>query len=151
MQPRSRRTRTRTVAVWIAAAATLVPLAATAPSVAASKVKAPKSGTFTGYPGGMTLYVSGKSISLVAFSFKCGTTSGRTSLNDVTVKKAKNGYKFAIKAHSSVTYADDHPDENAAVNVSGRFSKTGKSAAGVFRVKSPRCGSTGDVKWRAFR
>ncbi|HEY0633512.1 MAG TPA: hypothetical protein VGC98_15755 [Thermoleophilaceae bacterium] len=151
MQPGSRRSRTRTVAVWIAAAATLVPLVAAAPSVAVSKVKAPKSGTYTGYPGGMTLFVSGKSISFIGFSFKCGGSSGRTSLNDIKLKKAKNGYKFAIKAHGNVTYADDHPDENAAVNVSGRFSKTGKSSVGVFRVKSPRCGSTGDVKWKAFR
>jgi hypothetical protein len=135
----------------VPAAVALVALAGTAPSLAASTVKAPKSGTYTGYPGAMTLYVSGKSLSLVAFSFKCGQAKGRTSLNDVKLKKTKKGYAFSIKAHGNVTYSDDQPDENGAVNFSGRFSKSGKSSAGVFRVKTPRCGSTGDVKWRAFR
>jgi len=126
-------------------------LALTAPGLAAGSVKAPKSGTYTGYPGGMTLYVSGKSLSLAAFSFKCGQVHGRTSLNDIRLKKTKNGYTFSVKTHGNVTYTDDHPDENAAVRMSGRFSKTGKSSAGTFRVRTPRCGSTGDVKWRAFR
>jgi len=135
----------------VPAAVALVALAGTATSLAAGTVKAPKSGTYTGYPGAMTLYVSGKSLSLVAFSFKCGEAKGRTSLNDVKLKKTKKGYAFSIKAHGNVTYSDEQPDENGAVNLSGRFSKTGKSSAGVFRVKTPRCGSTGDVKWRAFR
>jgi hypothetical protein len=141
----------RIASVSVAAATALVPLAATATSLAASTVKAPRSGTYTGHPGGMTLYVSGKSISLAAFSFKCGEAHGRTSLNDMRLKKTKKGYAFSLKAHGNVTYSDDQPDENAAVNISGRFSKSGKSSVGVFRVKSPRCGSTGDVKWRAFR
>jgi hypothetical protein len=135
----------------VSAAVVLVALAGTTTSLAASTVKAPKSGTYTGYPGRMTLYVSGKSLSLVAFSFKCGEAKGRTSLNSIKLKKTRKGYAFSTKTHGNVTYSDDQPDENAAVNLSGRFSKTGKSSAGVFRVKTPRCGSTGDVKWRAFR
>jgi hypothetical protein len=146
-----RPTRARIAAASIAAATALVPLAATATSVAAGKVKAPKSGTYTGYPGAMTLYVSGKSISLAAFSFKCGDTHGRTSLNAIKLKWTKKGYSFSLKAHGNVTYSDDQPDQNGTVNISGRFSKTGKSSAGLYRVKTPRCGSTGDVKWRAFR
>lgn len=138
-------------AASVATALALVPLTATATGVAAGKVKAPRSGTYTGYPGGMTLYISGNSVSLAAFSFKCGQAHGRTSLNDMRIKKTRKGYAFSLKAHGNVTYSDDHPDENAAVTMSGRFSKTGKSVVGLFRVKSPRCGSTGDVKWRAFR
>jgi hypothetical protein len=135
----------------VSAAVALVALAGTATSLAAGTVKAPRSGTYAGYPGAMTLYVSGKSLSLVAFSFKCGEAKGRTSLNSIKLKKTKKGYAFSIKTYGNVTYSDDQPDENAAVNLSGRFSKTGKSSMGVFRVKTPRCGSTGDVKWRAFR
>jgi hypothetical protein len=147
----SLRTRARIASLFVAAATALVPLTATATSLAAGTAKAPRSGTYTGYPGGMTLYVSGKTISLAAFSFKCGDAHGRTSLDDIRLKKTKKGYAFSLKAHGNVSYDDDHADENAAVNISGRFSKSGKSSAGVFRVKSPRCGSTGDVKWRAFR
>jgi hypothetical protein len=135
----------------VPAVVALVTLATTATGLAASSVKAPRSGTWAGYPGGMTMYVSGKSLSLVAFSFKCGQAHGRTSLNDIRLKKTKKGYTFSVKTHGNVTYTDDQPDENAAVRMSGRFSKTGKSAAGTFRVRTPRCGSTGDVKWRAFR
>ena len=151
MHDRRRSSRGRILACSAAAAIALVPLGATAASGAASKVKAPKSGTYTGYPGGMTLYVQGKSVSLAAFSFKCGAAKGRTSVNAMKLKWTKKGYKFSLKGHGNVTYSDDQPDENATVNISGRFSKTGKSSAGVYRVKSPRCGSTGDVKWKAFR
>lgn|SRR3954447_4354730 len=151
MHGRPRSTRARILACSAVAAVALVPFGATGASIAASKVKAPKSGTYTGNPGAMTLYVSGKSVSLAAFSFKCGAAKGRTSVNAMKLKWTRKGYKFSLKGHGNVTYSDDQPDENAAVNISGRFSKTGKSSAGIFRVKSPRCGSTGDVKWRAFR
>jgi hypothetical protein len=118
---------------------------------AAAKVTAPKSGKWVGRPGKIEMYVSGRSIQLAAFSFKCHATSGRTSLNSVPIKKTKRGYTFGIKAHGSVTYADGQPDQNGALEFSGRFSRTGKSAAGVLKAKTPRCGGTGRIEWRAHR
>jgi hypothetical protein len=97
------------------------------------------------------LFVSRKNIDLAAFSFKCGKTSGRTNLNDIDLRKTRKGYSFAIRAHGSVTYADNEPDENAAVDISGRFTRTGKRPAGHLRVKSPRCGDTGRLHWSAKR
>jgi hypothetical protein len=126
--------------------------AAAAAAASAAKVKPPKSGSkFTGRPGGITVYISGRSIQLVAFSFKCRATSGSTSLSSIPLHKTKRGYRFGIHANGIVTYADDHADQNGAISISGRFSRTGKSVAGTLRVKTPRCGSTGDVKWRAAR
>jgi hypothetical protein len=132
--------------IFVAAAAA----AATGASGAARHVKAPN-GTYSGGPGKLTLIASGKSIDLAAFSFKCRATSGRTSLNGIPLRKTKKGYKFSIKTHGGATYADEHPDENAAVNMSGRFSRSGNSAVGYLRVRSPHCGDTGPVKWRARR
>jgi hypothetical protein len=143
--------RLRAPASWLAALALIfVAAAATGASGAARHVKAPN-GTYSGGPGKLTLIASGKSIDLAAFSFKCRGTRGRTSLNGIALRKTKKGYKFSIKAHGGVTYADEHPDENGAVNMSGRFSRSGKSAVGYLRVRSPHCGDTGSVKWRASR
>jgi hypothetical protein len=132
------------------AVAAVILATASGPSAAATRVKAPN-GTYSGGPGKLTLLASGKSIDLAAFSFKCRATTGRTSLNGIKLKKTKKGYTFSIKTHGSVTYADDHADENAAVDMSGRFSRSGKSAVGYLRVKSPHCGNTGSIKWRARR
>ena len=138
----------RLAALLAAAAVTLAPAAA---PVAASKpkVKAPKSGSEYDGNHKLVLYISGKSIELVAFNFRCGETTGRTSLNDIPLKKTKKGYRFAIKAHGSITFADGRPDENGAVSISGRFGRRAKSVAGHFRVKSPSCGNTGVVAWKA--
>jgi hypothetical protein len=127
----------------------LVPIA----DAAKPTVKAPKSGQYNGHPRGkdLTLYISGKSIDLAAFSFKCADTSGRTSLNGIALKKTSKGYKFGLNAHGSITFGDDQPDENGKVSISGRFTRSGKKATGVFRVRSPRCHDTGNINWSARR
>jgi len=73
------------------------------------------------------------------------------SLNDISLKKTSKGYKFGLNAHGSITFADDQTDENGKVAISGRFTRSGRKATGVFRVRSPRCGDTGNVKWSARR
>ena len=124
-----------------------------ATDAATQTVKAPKAGQYNGHPGGkdLTLYISGKRIDLAAFSFKCADTSGRTSLNAIALKKTKKGYKFAFSGGGSITFADGQPDENGKMSISGLFTRSGKKVSGVFRVHSPRCHDTGNVKWSARR
>jgi hypothetical protein len=133
---------------------TASPAAETA-HAARARVVAPRSGHYGGTAGNsrrkIDLYTSGRTIDLAAFDFKCDGVVGRTSLNDVPLKKGKDGWKFAIRAHGSVTFSDEQPDENAAIGMSGTFSRTGKAVKGRLRVKSPRCGNTGDVAWSAKR
>jgi hypothetical protein len=129
---------------------------AVAAAARAAKVRVPRSGAYNGTARGkpITIYTSGKSIQIVAFDFACHNVSGvkgRTSLNAIKLTKTSKGYKFGIRAYASITYSDDHPDENGKVAISGRFSRTGKSAKGVLRVKSSRCGDTGSVKWSVSR
>lgn len=121
------------------------------------KVKAPKSGKYTGTTGAsrtLTLYVSGKSVSIVAFQFACGQAKGNASISDIALKKTKKGYRFSVSTHGIVTYSDSdsHPDENGTIAIKGRFDrKTAKKVAGTVRVKTPRCGDTGSVYWTASR
>src|SRR4051794_27222024 len=123
---------------------------ATALRAAAPKVQPPRSGrVYRGRPGKLQLYISGKAIQLAAFEFPCKDTRGATSLNDIKLRKTPRGYRFGIKAHGIVTYRDDETDENGAIALSGRFSRTGKSAGGTLRVKTPRCGDSGAIEWRA--
>jgi hypothetical protein len=141
-------TPTRLALAALAASVALVPAA----GAASGKVRAPRSGQYHGTPRGnpLSLYVSGKSLELVALSFKCGQTVGSTSLNDIDLKKTRKGYRFSIAAHGNISFADEQPDENGAVSISGRFARDGKTARGVFRVKSHRC-HTGSIKWTARR
>jgi hypothetical protein len=134
-----------------AATALAIALAPAAGAAQQAKVKVPRSGTYSGRPGQLTIYTSGKSIDNVSFHFKCHGTTGITSLNSIPLKKSKRGYRFAIKAHGSVEYADESSPENGAVEISGRFSRTGGSAKGFFKVRTTHCGSTGRVAWRAAR
>jgi hypothetical protein len=123
-------------------------------AAAAATVKAPKSGAYPGRTAQrrpLTLYISGKSVEQIAFQFSCGKTAGNTVLNDIKLTKSKKGYKFSITAFGSITYSDEKDPENAKIDVSGRFSRTGRRAVGQFRVKSSRCGGTGHVKWSAKR
>ena len=139
----------------IALVAALMALVATLPAptgaATTSAVKAPKDGEYRHVTA--SLFVAGKSLELVALRFACSSEGapafGATVLNGVPLKKSSTGYRFAIKAHGNVSYSDDHPDENAAIGFSGRFSRTGKTAVGRFRVKPPRCADTGNVEWRA--
>jgi hypothetical protein len=50
-----------------------------------------------------------------------------------------------------VDYADNQPSENAKVDISGRFDRTGRRAQGHLRADSPRCADTGRVSWSAKR
>jgi hypothetical protein len=119
----------------------------------AATVKAPKSGSqYTGpAPYDVVLRIQGRSVQIVAFSFPCGEVSGRTSLNDFRIKRTDKGYRFNADANALVTYSDEQGDENAKVHISGRFALNAKSVRGHLRVKSKRCGDTGNLKWRASR
>jgi hypothetical protein len=135
------------------AAVTALALVPVADAAKKSSVKVPKSGQYNGNPRGkpLTLYVSGKSIQLAAFSFKCADTGGRTSLNAIALKKTKKGYKFSFSGSGNITFDDGQPDENGKISISGLFTRSGKKATGVFRVRSPRCPDTGNVMWSAKR
>jgi hypothetical protein len=126
---------------------------AQASAARAAKVRMPKPGQYNGHPRGedMLIYVGGKEIQIAAFSFKCADTVGRTSLDSISLKKTRKGYKFGLDAHGSISFQDGKPDENGKVAIAGRFAADGKSARGTFRVRSPRCHDTGIVKWRATR
>jgi hypothetical protein len=127
-------------------------LAGSADGAKRPPVKAPKSGSqYSTKSGRVALYISGKSIQLAFIEFKCGQTTGKTNLNSIKLKKTSNGYGFTIKTHGNVTYSDDQPDENAAVKMSGKFSRDAKTVKGFYRVTSPRCGSSGDVHWTGRR
>jgi hypothetical protein len=147
----------RALPTWIriaagaaAVAATVVPAAAGAAKTA---VHAPKAGTYDGGTGQhkpITLYISHRSIDLAAFSFKCKGTEGRSGLNAIKLVKAKNGYKFSLKAHGSISFKDEQPDENGKIDIAGRFTKSGVKATGTLRVRSSRC-QTGTLDWRVRR
>jgi hypothetical protein len=139
---------TRLAAGAAAAALVLVPMA----DAASHKVKAPN-GQYNGTARGkdLTMLVSAKTIQIAAFSFACDGTVGRTSLDEISLKKTKKGFRFGIKAHGSITFSDGQPDENGAVDLSGSFTPNGKTVAGVFRVRSHRCQDTGSIKWKAKR
>jgi hypothetical protein len=140
------RVRTVFLALTLALAVAVAP-----PLVAVAKtpsVKAPRDGQWTGKRN-LLLIVSGDSIEVAAFDFPCGEAKGRTTLNDIPLKKTKRGYKFSTQAHGNVTYSDDHPDQNGAVGMSGRFSRRGRGPHGNLQVITPRCGNTGKLSWRA--
>jgi hypothetical protein len=141
---------TRLLAVATTAALALVPAAGASKQ---PSVKVPRTGQYNGTARGqsITLNTSGKSIQIVAFDFACAGTQGRTSLTAIKLKKTAKGYRFGIKAHGSITFRDNQPDENGAVDISGRFTRSGKSAKGLLRVKSHRCGNTGNVNWKVRR
>jgi hypothetical protein len=142
----------RLAAAAVLAALVLVPVADAAKKKPPA-VKAPKSGRYKGHPRGkdLTLYVSGKSIDIAVFSFKCADTTGLTSIDAIALKKTSKGYKFAFSGMGSITFQDGKPDENGKVSISGLFTRTGRKATGGFRVRSPRCGDTGNVEWSAKR
>jgi hypothetical protein len=117
-------------------------------------VRAPAPGWYTGptkQQRKLGLYVSGESIKVAAIAFKCGTATGRTALNDVDMRRTRQGFAFDLRAHGSVTYSDGYPDENAAVDLTGVFARSGSTASGRLRVNSPRCGGTGWVGWTVAR
>jgi hypothetical protein len=132
------------LAAVTAAALALVPLAADARTPA--KVKAPRSGGYSGKTSGkqdLTISISAKSIQVIVIGFNCGDVKGTTNVSDFPLKKTKKGYAFDIFAHGGVTYSDEKDPDNAVIDIRGRFTRDGKRAAGRLRVKTPRCGNSG--------
>jgi hypothetical protein len=104
----------------------------------------------------LTLNVaSSELVQIVAFKFACdddATITGSTSLQDIEIRKPsrhKRYYRLAIRAFALVGYSDEKPEDNGLITIKGRFSRTARRIEGVLRVKTPRCGSTGTVEWRA--
>lgn len=124
-----------------------------AAALAQTTFKAPKSGSqYTSDDSReVVLHVSRKSVEIVAMTFPCKNTTGRTSLNDFPIKLTSRGYRFNADANGIVSYANGKPDENGKVHISGRFAADAKTVRGHIRVKTRRCGDTGNLKWRAAR
>ena len=98
-------------------------------------------GTYSGHAGTFNVLVAGKSLVLVAFDFKCRGTTGRTSLNDIPIKRVRGRWRFSIRMFGSVTYRDDVPDENARFRLRGAFTKNGRRLTAKVDIVTPRCGS----------
>ena len=124
-----------------------------AAALAQTTFKAPKSGSqYTSEPPSeVLLRVIGRSVEIVAMTVPCKKTMARTSLNDFPIKRTSRGYRFNADANGIVSYANGKPDENGKVHISGRFAADAKTVRGHIRVKTRRCGDTGDLKWRAAR
>lgn len=132
----------RIVAAGAALASTALPA-----SLAAGAVEPPPDGaTFRGRPGSVEVLVSGRSIALAAFSFRCGETRGRTNVNGLRLRRTREGYRFRLRAAVSITFEDGSPDQNGEALFRGRFSRTGRSVRGVFWARSSRCAKR-DVAW----
>jgi hypothetical protein len=141
-----------TVRARIAAAVAVLSVAApvAAPSASLQDGAKPPRGTYEGRSG-VTLSVSGATISTAAFNFACRRTTGRTTLNEIPLRRSRGRWRFSIRTFGSATYRDDHPDENVRVRFSGVFSRNEARVTGTFVVRSPHCGSTGEVQWSARR
>jgi len=114
-------------------------LSLTAPGFAAGPTR--PAGTYTGHAGTFSMQVAGRSIEIVGFNFKCRGTTGRTSLNDVPIKRVRGRWRFSIRTFGNVTYGDDVPDENARVRFTGAFTKNGRRLTARVDAATPRCGS----------
>jgi hypothetical protein len=140
------------VARAAALSAALVLALSTVASGATQTVRPPRSGSvYHGAAHHVDLQISGRSIAIIAFSFRCDGTKGRISLNDLRLKRSRLGYGFYAVVHGNVTFSDGKPDENGEVHIRGRFTPNAKSVRGRFRVVSPRCGNTGRLRWSATR
>ena len=139
---------TRALLLLALAALLAVPAAATSQTAP----RAPKSGwTYeSGPPYDVLLQISGRSVEIAAFSFPCRDVFGRTSVNDFRLKRTEKGYRFNADAKAIASYTDE-TNENVSLHLSGRFSLDAKTVRGHLRVKSPKCGDTGYVKWRGAR
>ncbi len=140
-------------AVALAAA---VPAGAVAASIEKASPRAPKSGaTYAGKTEEgerMTLRISGRSIEIAAWRFRCGDeVLGVTSLQSILLRHSENGYRFKLTTNGIVSYSDEAPDENGRVALRGQFTRSAKAVTGLFRVKTRRCRDTGYIEWRAKR
>jgi hypothetical protein len=134
----------------IVAAVAAVSAAAPVAAAVAYQAADPPRGTYRG-GSNLSLAVAGATISTAAFDFGCRDTTGRITVNEIAVRRSRGRWRFSIRTWASATYRDDWPDQNVRVRFSGRFSRNENRATGTFRVRSPHCGSTGDVQWSARR
>ena len=103
-------------------------------------VKRP-AGEYTGQRGQLLISVTGRSIELAAFDFPCRRTTGRTSLNDIPIRRARGRWRFSIRTFGIATYRDDFPDENARIRFTGRFTPNGRRVTGTVTFTTPHCGN----------
>jgi hypothetical protein len=146
----------RTTLIAAAALAASLPVGAGAATIERASPTAPKSGA--GYSGKteegqrVTLRISGRSIEIAAWRFRCGDeVLGITSLEAILLRHSENGYRFKLTTNGIVSYSDEAPDENARIAFRGQFTRSARGVSGLFRVKTRRCGDTGYVEWRAKR
>ena len=132
------------------ATSTAAALAVALPAAGAQAPKRP-SGTYESGGGKVMLSVSGNEIVVAALDFRCRSTTGRISVNDVAITRRRGRFRFSTRTFSNATYRDDHPDENARVRLSGRFSPTARVVVGTLVVTSPHCGRTRELSWSATR
>ena len=151
------RWRRRSSGCWLTIALPLIASVSAAVSSAAgtTPVQLPRSGEYSGHTddgGDLAIQIAGRSVEVVSFQFDCGSAVGNTGLQDIDLEKSARGWRFGIRAHGAVTYSDYiyYPDENAAVAVFGRFTRSGKRVSGRLQVEAPRC-ETGRIEWRAHR
>jgi hypothetical protein len=134
------------------ALAMVTALAVAMTATAEAKVKAPE-GDYTG-PRKMFMRVTDKTIEIIAFNFPCKKhpkARGRTSLNDIALRKTDEGYKFSTKVFGIVTYSDEHVDQNGVTSISGQWGRKGGFVRGRFQSSTRYCGPTGKLDWKANR
>ena len=138
--------RTRLIAVAIATVAASAPAA----EALGAQPKRP-SGQYSGEGGRFMLIVSGRTIDVAAFDFPCGATRGRTTVNDVRIRKRRGRWRFSIRTFGSATFDDERPDANVRIAFSGRFSPTARVATGKLTVSASTCGSKKTQDWTTNR
>jgi len=151
--PRTTHNHLVSAAAVLALASLAAPLVADGATQKKPTLKRPKDGAqYSGHHPGVSLTISGKSIQIIAFRTPCEDAKGNSSLQDIKIEKRDRRYRFKTKAHSIITYSDldQHPDENAAITLSGHFSPNAKKAYGTLRVNAPRC-DTGKLTWSATK
>jgi hypothetical protein len=121
-----------------------------APATAGAELRRP-SGTYSAPADRWLLNVAGRSIQIAAFDFICRDTKGRISVNGIRIRRARGRWRFSARLYGLVTYADERPDENGRLRVTGRFSRNARLATGTLRVTAPSCGTTREQQWRASR
>lgn len=133
------------IAAVVAAVAGLL-----APAAGGAEPRRP-SGVYSAAADRWLLSVAGRSIQIAAFDFDCGETKARISVNGIRIRKARGRWRFTARLNGIVTYADERPDENGRLRVTGRFSRSARLVTGTLRVTTPACGTTREQQWRASR
>lgn len=146
----------RAIALAATALAAAVPVGAGAASIEKASPAPPKSGAqYSGVTEDdqpVTLVISGRSIQIAAFRFRCGNKAiASTSVQSIRLRYSDEGYRFKLATYGIVSYSDEQPDENGSIGFRGQFSRSAKTVSGRLRVKTPRCRDSGTVEWRAKR